>query len=212
MSSFPRALANWLVEAYHNMAELVIVNLLWFLLTIPVVTAPPAAAGLYYATNQVAYEKTINWRTFFEGFRTHFWMSWRWALMVVLGTVLILSNIWFYRGFEAQWSVWLQSFFMGLLVLWGLLNLYTFPLLLEQSDRRLVIALRNSLVLYIRRPLFSLGAAALIILLAYLSFRYLYPLLLVLTGSLSAYLANQVTVHVVAELAGDGDAQGSTGE
>lgn len=117
MSSYFSALTDWLVEAYHNMAELVIVNILWFLLTLLVVTAPPAVAGLYYATNQIAYEKAISWRTFFEGFRTFFWMSWRWALMVVLVAALLIFNYLFYHGFGTEWSYWVQGAFLGLLIL-----------------------------------------------------------------------------------------------
>jgi hypothetical protein len=105
-----------------------------------------------------------------------------------------------------------QGLFVGLLILWILLNIYTFPLLLEQSDRRLVVALRNSLVIYIRRPLFGLGTAALIGILMYISMRYLYVLVPVLTTGLCAYLANRVTVQVVGELVGDGSSQeGGTG-
>ena len=207
MSSYFSALWDWLVEAYHSMAELVIVNMLWFGLTILVVTAPPAAAGLYYATNQMAHEKAIGWRTFFEGFREHFWMSWRWALANLLVASLIVVNYLFYQGFESAWSTWVQGLFVGLFILWVLLNLYTFPLLLEQEDRRLIIALRNSLVIYIRRPLYAFGTAVLIGILIYGSSRFLFVLWPVITAGLGAYLSSRVTVRVVAELTGAGSAQ-----
>jgi uncharacterized membrane protein YesL len=122
--------------------------------------------------------------------------------MVVLVAALLIFNYLFYHGFGTEWSYWVQGAFLGLLILWGLLNLYTFPLLLEQSDRRLVTALRNSLVIYIRRPAYALGSAALMVLVGYLSYRLL-PLWGVITASLSAYLANQVTIRVVMELSAD---------
>jgi uncharacterized membrane protein YesL len=191
---------DWLTEGFHNLAELILINFLWFILTILVVTGPPAAAGLFYATNQLAHDKPIGWRTYFEGFRTYFWLSWRWGLMVLLVSAVLVSNYLFYRRFDASWSTWVQGLFVGLCIFWGLLNLYTFPLLLEQTDRRLSVALRNSLVMYIQRPLLSLGIAGLIILVALVSARYFFPLWILLIGSLSAYLANRVTVDTVTQI------------
>lgn len=190
-------IVDWLTEGFHNLAELILVNFLWFILTILVVTAPPAAAGLFYATNQLAHEKPLGWSAFFEGFRTHFWLSWRWGIMVMLVGAVLVSNYLFYRTFDAPWSSWVQGFVVGLCILWGVLNLYTFPLLLEQSDRRLLVALRNSFVMCIQRPLLVLGIAALIILVGFVSARYFFPLWILLVGSLGAYLANCVTVDTV---------------
>lgn len=198
-----RADAGWirdvLVDAYYDAVPLVTTNILWFVLTLPLVTAPPAAAGLYYVTNRLAHRRSAGWRTFFEGFRSAFWLGWRWALTNLLALVVLGGSYWFYGRIEAEWAGWVQGLLLGLAVLWGLLQIYTFPLLLEQEDRRMLMALRNSFVLFLKYPLTSLGLALLIVLLIVVSTLFLQPSWLLVTASLGAYLANRGTILLIAQ-------------
>jgi uncharacterized membrane protein YesL len=200
VSGAGRLLFSWLEDAYFDFGKLLVYNLLWFALTLPLVTAPPAAAGLYFAVRQLANQQPADWRTFFEGFREHFWLSWRWGLLNLIVLAGLAANLWFYGLVEAEWGLWAQAGFMALLALWCLLQVYTFPLLLEQHDRRLRVALRNSIVFYLRRPGLSLGLALIIALLAAISLVLVPPAWLVLTGSLCAYLATRGTLHLAGEL------------
>ncbi|MFC1879436.1 DUF624 domain-containing protein [Chloroflexota bacterium] len=191
---------RWLEESWHNLWELVAFNFLWFVLTLPVVTAPAAAAGLFYATNLLAHEKPVGWRTFFEGFREHFWLSWRWGAVNLFAVLLFASNILFYKQFQTTWSGWLRGIFWGLALLWSFLQVFTFPLLLEQSDQRIFTALRNSLVLYLRRPGLAVLVAAFVLALAFLSAMFAWPLWVVLVAGLGAYLANLAVLHILKEI------------
>lgn len=190
-----------LVDAYYDALPLVSVNLLWFMLTLPLVTAPPAAAGLYHTTNRLAHQRPANWRTFFEGFRTHFWLGWRWGLANLVVLSVLGGNYAFYGKLELSWGRWAQGLFLGLAMVWGLLQVYTFPLLLEQEDQRVLTAVRNSVVLYLQRPVFSLGLALLVVLLVGMS-SLLPPSWLLITGSLCAYLTNRGTIVVLNDVAG----------
>lgn len=199
--SFFGLLYRWMLDAYHYFFELVTINLCWLLLSIPLVTAAPAAAGLYYATNQLAHdEHEVTWRTFFTGFRQHFWLSWRWGALNLLVIAVLLSNIWFYQRFTGAWVPWVETLFISLIFLWWLLQIYTFPLLLEQQNTSLRVALRNSLVFYLRQIRLALGMALLIMALIYLSIRFVPPAWGVLTISLCAYLANRMTILLIAEI------------
>lgn len=192
-----RLIWDALVDAYYEAVPLATFNVLWFILTLPVITALPATAGLYYATNQLAHQKHVTWRTFFEGFRSHFWLGWHWGLANLLVLMVLGFNFWFYGRVEASWAVWAQGALLGLMGLWGFLQLYTFPLLLEQEDRRMRIALRNSLVLFLKHPAFSIGLAFFVMLLVLVSTFLLPPFWLLFTASLSAYLANRGTIDVI---------------
>ena len=197
MRSLGQVLFTWLTDAWHYLWELLVFNLLWLILSIPLITAPPALAGLYYATNQLAHEREVNWRAFFEGFRLHFWLGWRWSGLNLLVVVLAFSNYIFYDRLQTSWSAWAQGGILGLLFMWSLLQIFTFPLLLEQSQRKLSIALRNSLVMYLKFPGFSLGMALFILVVAYLLSRFAWPTWLVLNASLFAYMSNRTTVHLI---------------
>ena len=202
MGIFWKYLREWLGEAYHEFGDLMLINALWFIFTILIVTAPPAAAGLYYATNILAHEERVEWRTFFEGFREYFWLSWRWALVNLAVILILFSNTVFYDQFQAQWSYWLQGVIWALLFVWGMLQVYVFPLLLEQTEKRQITALRNSLVIYRKRPTFALGMAGFILLISFLGVRFLWPVWIVILGSLCAYLANHSTIYLVNEITG----------
>jgi len=192
-----------LINLYYDLVPLVSLNIIWFLLTLPIVTAFPAAAGLYYATNQLAHQKGAGWKTFFDGFRIHFWLSWRWGLLNVIIILVAVSNIKFYGQLEAEWSVWLRGVIIGLSILWGIIQLYTFPFLLEQEKQRLSTALRNSMVLLATRPAPVLSVAFLSLMLAVLSTVIVLPAWFFFTASLSVYLANKVVIDSVKKLQKD---------
>jgi hypothetical protein len=201
----PGWLREALVDAYYDAIPLVTTNLLWFALTLPLITAPPAAAGLYYVTNRLARRRSANWRTFFEGFRSAFWLGWRWTLTNLLALTVLAGSYWLYGRIGAEWSDWLQGLLLGLAVLWGLLQTYTFPLLLEQEDHRMLTALRNSVVLFVKYPVTSLGVASLMGLLIVVSTLLLPPAWLLATASLAAYLANRGTIVMTAHSRGRQD-------
>jgi uncharacterized membrane protein YesL len=193
-----------LINIYYDLVPLVSLNIIWFLLTLPIVTAFPAAAGLYYATNQLAHQKGAGWKTFFDGFRIHFWLSWRWGLLNAIILIVLVSNIVFYGQLEAEWSVWLRGVIIGLSILWGIIQLYTFPFLLEQEKQRLSTALRNSMVLLATRPAPVLSVAFLSLVLAVLSTVIVLPAWFFFTASLSVYLANKVVIDSIKKLQKDG--------
>lgn len=190
------------VDAYMDAIPLIQINLIWALLTLPVVTAAPAAAGLFYATNRLAHDNVAGWRTVLRGFRRHFWLSWRWAGSNVLIIALLVSSILFYSRQEAGWAVWALIITQTMLLTWLALQLYTFPLLLEQEEPRLRTAWRNSAIVYFRRPLSSVGLALAMILIAFVSTLWLQPAWLFISGSLCAYLANRGTVLSIEALQG----------
>ena len=196
MSANIRVIWEGLQDAFDSMAELVIANFLWALLTIPILTAPASLAGAYYMTNLLAHRKPVSWRTFFEGFRRFFWLSWGWALANLLVAFVIYSNYVFYQRFGGSWVAYVQGIVLGVGILWLVLQVYVFPLLIEQEDRRLRIALRNSFVLLVSNPGLALILIVLLVLVAGLSTILQVPWLII-TVSFSTFLANWSVLHAL---------------
>jgi uncharacterized membrane protein YraQ (UPF0718 family) len=117
--------------------------------------------------------------------------------LIVLG--VLATNVWFYGRYPAGWATWVQGGFLGLGLVWALLQIYTFPLLLEQRQRSLRMALRNSLVIYLKKPGLSLSLALLLAVLLGLSLAFQMVPWLVIGAALSAYLGCYVTRQVVKE-------------
>jgi uncharacterized membrane protein YesL len=171
-------------------------NLIWFVLTILVIPAFPAAGALYYATNRIAHGEMAGLGLFFDGFKEYFWTSMKWGALNSLVYLLLAVNIWFYGQFEGWGFLILQSLFFSLALIYSCMMIYIYPFLLEQENPVLKHAIRNSFAAFGRFMGRSFGLLLLFIVLVVVSI-LLPPLLLVITVSLMAYLSNWQTIQAV---------------
>lgn len=169
MVSPGQALWDTLLDAYDSALEVLKANLLWFLLSLPVVSIPAAAVGAYYSSYKMAQRTTVNIGTFFEGIRLYVWAGYRFFLLNLIVIVILAVNFSFYGRIQEQWATWVQGIIVGLLIIWLALNIYTFPLYLAQTEKKLRVALRNSMVFYLRQPAMCLSLIAFLFLLAAIS-------------------------------------------
>ncbi len=159
----PRNYIAWLIHVSFQSIPFFSLNIIWFLMTILIVTAPPAAAGLFYATSELKQGNQAGWGVFFEGFKKYFWVSWLWALVVWVGFGLIGFNIWFYLQQASNSALIGATFFIALYFVWFLIHLYSLPLLLRQEKPHVFQAMRNSLVILTRRALPTLRLLAMLL-------------------------------------------------
>jgi uncharacterized membrane protein YesL len=183
----------------YDFGDLMVSNVLWLLVSLPIITIPPAFAGLYYSTSKLAHNESCSRQTFFAGFKKYFRTSYYWFISNVIVVGLLLFNI--DLSIQNSQLLWLQ-FFSGvswvILAAWMLLQIYTFPLLIQQDDPRLVLALRNSAVLWFQHSSFSLLLSFVIIILVVVSL-FLFPLWFVISASLIAYLANLGVIYLLSK-------------
>jgi uncharacterized membrane protein YesL len=108
--------------------------------------------------------------------------------VLVIGILLLNINLTIQFP-QVWWLQLLRGVYLVLLVVWLLLQFYTFPLLIQQEKPRLGLALRNSAILWLKHSILSLLLSVVIIVLVVVSF-FLLPLWFVVSASLIAYLAN----------------------
>src|SRR6266498_5968430 len=96
-----RVLRDKLINAYLDLIPLIILNLVWFIISLPIITLIPATGGLFYATNKLAHGHSADWRTLIEGFRLYFWQSWVIGLVSVLLVVVFATNFLFYSFIDS---------------------------------------------------------------------------------------------------------------
>ncbi len=191
-----------LKDFWDEMFLLLLMNIVTVLLVIPVVTFPPALAGLWNVANLVAGGRTIGWRDYFEGFRRYFWKAWGLALLNILVAVVVLTNFWFYAPGNAPFEInptvilWIRAFFVAAAFLWLVVQMYPMALLLEQEDQRLRMALRNGAVLFIANPGFTIVLALLLLVVAVIS--TFFPVLwFLITLVLFAVVCNKAVLHLL---------------
>jgi len=191
-----------LKEFWDELFLLMLMNVVTVLLVIPVVTFPPALAGLWGAANLVAKGRAIHWSDYFEGFRRYFWKAWGLALLNILVAVILFTNIRFYTPANVPFDIspsvsqWIQAFFVGVALLWVIVQMYPLALLFEQEDQRLRVALRNAAVLLITNPGFTIVLLLLLLIVAAISTAI--PLLwFVVTLALFAVVCNRAVLHLL---------------
>lgn len=167
-------------DTYEELFILIGANLLALLLFIPVVTGPPALAGLHHLGFRIASEKRVEFGFFWEGFRSYFLDSWKLAALNILVFGILGADVWFYLfKMQGAWQV-LGLVGVWMLLMWTVAQLYTFPLLVRQEERKLFLLIKNTILLTLAYPGFSLTATVLLVLILALSLAF--PILFVLAG------------------------------
>lgn len=191
-----------LKDVWEELFMLVLMNLVTILLLLPVVTFPPALAGLWSVANIVAQGKSIAWSDYFGGFRKYFLKSWGLTLINLVVIALLAANVWFYTPdvfpfrISANLSFLIRAFWVSLLFVWAVLLPYPLALLLEQYDQRLRVALRNAFVLVFTNPGFALVLFVLLALLGLISVAI--PAVLGLVGlAIIAVVCNKAVHHLL---------------
>lgn len=195
-----RELRARLLDAYLLAIPLIVLNLVWFLACLPLVTAFPSTAGLFYATNKLAHGQSAGWRDLFDGFRRYLVVSYPWGLLNLLVAAIVFSNVVYYSQQDAGLTQVARVVLVALGLFWAMLQVYTFPFILEQERPSLRLALRNSLVIVLKRPLHTLALTFALLALAVITTVALAPAWLFITASLCAYTANAGTLAAIGKL------------
>jgi uncharacterized membrane protein YesL len=175
---------------WRRLGLLVPANVLWLLLSLPIVTWPAATAGLFTVVRRVVQEeleaapREARLGDFWAGFRQH---GLRGSLLVVMSlTVLaiIAVALRFYGG-NPEPLRWLIGP-IGLIGLtWVGAQLYAFPLLLQRPARSPWEVLRESLLIAISHPMPSLSLLATSLVLGIAAVALAGPVLLVFFSAMA---------------------------
>lgn len=189
-------------DFWDELFVLVLMNLLTAVLLVPVVTFPPALAGLWNVANKMARREGVEWSDYFSGFKRYFWKSWLLALINIVVFLLLYVNFSFYApdvppfNLGPNVSLWVRMFVVVIGVLWLCLQMYPMAMLMEQTDQKIRLALRNSAILLFANPGFSFVLALLLLLLAVAS-TMLPALWAMITLALFAIICSNAVQHLL---------------
>ena len=145
-----------LKDWYNGMVGLAALNILWIGSGLTVVLLGPATAGLAAVTNSIAHGTGQHFEDFKAGARDYLWISLRWLLLNVIVAALLAANVVFYGAIESPIGPVFQVVAATLGAVWLAAQLYVWPFLMEQEDKRLRLALRNAVFLALGTPLTAL--------------------------------------------------------
>jgi uncharacterized membrane protein YesL len=146
---------------FRRMGILLVGNVLWLLLSIPIVTWPAATGALFHLAHRVVLEERgqdprhARIGDFWDGFRQLWWKSTVLALLSSVITIILLSGLWFYATSSVEVLTWLVGP-IGLITLaWLGALLYVFPRLIVSPGASPLANLRSAMLAAIGYPLFT---------------------------------------------------------
>lgn len=149
-----------LSDLVDDLFTMLVINLFWLLLQLPLITAVPATLALYAVTNRKAHGEVIDVGDFFSAFKRYFWTAWRWGLLNLLVVFFLIGDyILTGRLSESATARIIQGAYLLLLAIWFWLQFTLPPFLFEQQTPSIWQALRNAAVLFGRNLAFSLAMA-----------------------------------------------------
>ncbi len=147
----------WL--SYDHIGLLILANLLWILLSLPIVTAPAATAGLFHLTARITRREDASLRDLITGFRLFFRPALVIGLVDTAIAIILWINIDFYSHLGGRASI-PGMLFAGLIIwattFWILIHAHLFPLLID-GERSVRSLFRKSAILTLHNPAFTIG-------------------------------------------------------
>jgi uncharacterized membrane protein YesL len=151
-------------DMWDDVWSVAVCNLLWLLSQLLVLPGPPATLALFYFGNRIARGEVAGAGDFLQGIRRFWGTGWRWGTInyLVLG-LLIGDYLLTGRLSQSAAAQFAQGFYLAVLGIWILLQLYTLPFLFEMDEPNVLAALRNGASMLGRNPGFSLALSVLLI-------------------------------------------------
>lgn len=140
-------------EAYHEITRLVVLNLLWVLCSATIVLLPAATAALYDTIREMlAADIDFSYRLFFSALKKYIFRGWLWFIPNLVLVPIFLLNILIFAVENATLTMIVKIGNLILLLIWTWFQTFLYPLLMEQEQQTIRLALRNALVVLIKFP------------------------------------------------------------
>jgi len=192
-----RTVQDW----WYGLVPFAIMNLVWLVLVVTVVAGPPATAAMLGVARDAAIGQGVEPSQFFFYLRRLFWRAWALGLISALGTVIFVTDLFFYADRLGENPFLLQVgifFLLYVLIVWLEILLFAWPLLVNQPAMGLGHVMRNSAILALRTPGANFGLALIVLFLMILSI-WLAPLVGLALAAIIALLS-QHYLHLQAPI------------
>lgn len=145
-----------LKDAWEDLFGLSLINITWLFTSLTVLLLPVSTAGVYYATNRIAHGKTVHYSDFIDGAKKFWWRSWLWFLGNLVFLFLTYYSLAFYTSItQGFFAILIGGFWLAVILVWLGMQVYFWPMLVEQSDPNVLQAWRNSFILVMQQPFFT---------------------------------------------------------
>lgn len=191
-------LDNGFFRFMNKVFDMLVLNFFTVLLCVPIVTAGPAIASMYYITmKEVKNEEGYVVRPYFKFFKNNFKQGFILELIVAAAIVIMTADLYImYQWVQKDSSFLLMALFaflVGFSVLVAITAVFVFPML-AKFDNSIKGILTNSLMMAFRHLPQAVSAVIIVVLCGVLI--YINPLALLFAFGLCAYLTSMIIVKI----------------
>ncbi len=178
-------------EWWRNWLRLTVLNLVWMVSWLLVLTGPPVTLAVYAYLERLAANDEMTPGEFLAEVRRNLLRGWLWSLPVLALVASLLVSLPFYAQFAELWARAAELAVVVLVLGWLFVQFFALPYLFVQGSRSLVQAYRNAALTAFASPLYSLVVAVALLVLLVLSVRFMgvtflfSPVLIALAGTLA---------------------------
>lgn len=141
---------NKFFQVMSKIADLIILNILFTLCSIPVITMGATITAMYYVTLKMANDReSYIIRGFFKSFFQNFKQATGIWLLILIAGGIIGGDIYILTQWDTKFKVPLMVIFIALAIVLAFIFSYVFPLL-AQFDNTIKQTLKNALLMSIR--------------------------------------------------------------
>lgn len=186
---------------YRRLGICLVGNILWLVVSIPVITIPAATGALFFLARRVVLEEQEQTQEyakigdFWVGLRSYWLVStWLGLLDFAVLAVLIIT-LQFYLTRPEEPLRWLAGPVILILIIWLAMQLFLYPLLLDSPEKPILHIVREAFFLVLGHPLFCLVLVVAMLLLTAVSVALAGPVLLLLFSLLA--IMQTVALHSI---------------
>jgi uncharacterized membrane protein YesL len=154
-----RIIKQSLQDIWEDIWSVLVINLVWTLCVLTIVPGPPATLALFKYANRMAHGEIVDIKDFFKEFKQFWKPGWRWGainlfvLVVFVGDILLSNQ----KNIGASTYLYVQSFYIALLVVWLLLQTHVLAFMIEQEQPGVKNAFLNSSVMLGKNFIFAIA-------------------------------------------------------
>ena len=186
-------------DVWQQMWTILIVHLIFLFGNILIVLGPPVTVALFFYGNRIAHGEMANERDFFAAIRDYWKPAWRWGFVNFLILGLLIGDYYLTARLvvRPETAHIIQGFYITLIAVWLLVQIFALPFLFEQEQPLVLQALRNS-ILFIRRNLVFVLMLGLLLVLSLSIGTLTFMLTFVFGGALIAFAGNHAVIEHLA--------------
>lgn len=188
-------LENPFWQFMSKVGDIILLNILWLVCCIPIITIGPSTTALYYVMlKRVRDEEGNVTQQFFRSFKQNFKQGTIIGLIMTVCGLLFGFDIMFYRDAQGEISTVLWWLSMVMFILYLMVLTYIFPMLAKFEN-----TIKNYFIFSVYLSIRHFGQTVLMILILaamVLVMFYIYPPLILLFMGVTAYLDSKMLVKI----------------